>query len=86
MYYAIADASLKYPEKTCIFCHSESITGESELGTQLFKTITAKDIGQKRQKNILGNTGLIPKDEESPMLKHILDWPESVVIIDEYEK
>ena len=87
MCYAIADAFLKHPEKTAIFCHSESITGESELGTQLFKTITTKDIGEKRRKNIFtGNDGLTPKDEESPMLKHILNWYESVVIIDEYDK
>jgi hypothetical protein len=33
-----------------------------------------------------GTNGLIPKDEESPMLKHILRWFESVVIIDEFEK
>lgn len=85
--YAIADAFLKHPEKTSIFCHSESITGESELGTQLFKTILTKDIGEKRMKNwFTGSDGLIPKDEESPMLKHLLQWYESVVIIDEYDK
>lgn len=87
MCYAIADAFLKHPEKTSIFCHSESITGESELGSQLFKTITTKDIGQNRTKNIFtGSDGLIPKDEESPMLKHLLRWYDSVVIIDEYDK
>lgn len=86
MCYAIANAFLKHPEKTSIFCHSESITGESELGTQLFKTIATKDIGEKRQKNIFGNDGLITKDEETPLLKHLLNWDESVVIIDEYEK
>lgn len=87
MCYAIANAFLKHPEKTSIFCHSESITGEAELGTQLFKTIATKDIGEKRQKNIFtGSDGLITKDEETPMLKHLLNWNESVVIIDEYEK
>ncbi len=87
MCYAIADAFLKHSEKTCIFCHSESITSESELGTQLFKTILTKDIGEKRQKNwFTGSDGLVPKDEESPMLKHLLQWYESVVIIDEYDK
>ena len=86
MCYAIANAFLKHPEKTSIFCHSESITGESELGTQLFKTTATKDIGEKRQKNILGNDGLVTKDEETPLLKHLLNWDESVVIIDEYEK
>lgn len=87
MCYAIADAFLRHPEKTCIFCHSESITSESELGTQLFKTILTKDIGKKRKKNwFTGSDGLVPKDEESPMLKHLLQWYESVVIIDEYDK
>lgn len=87
MCYAIADAFLRHSEKTCIFCHSESITSEAELGTQLFKTVLTKDIGEKRQKNwFTGNDGLIPKDEESPMLKHLLQWYESVVIIDEYDK
>ncbi len=87
MCYAIADAFLRHPEKTCIFCHSESITSEAELGTQLFKTILTKDIGEKRQKNwFTGSDGLIPKDEESPLLKHLLQWYESVVIIDEYDK
>lgn len=85
--YAIADAFLKHPEKTCIFCHSESITNESELGSQLFKTITTKDIGKKRSKNIFTNSdGLVPKDEESPMLKGLLQWYQTVVIIDEYDK
>ncbi len=86
MCYAIANAFLKHPEKTSVFCHSESITGESELGTQLFKTVATKDIGEKREKNILGSDGLVTKDEETPMLKHLLNWDESVVIIDEYEK
>lgn len=87
MCYAIADALLKHSNKTSIFCHSESITSESELGTQLFKTVNAKDIGKKRHKNIFtGSDGIVPKEEESPMLKHLLTWPESVVIIDEYEK
>lgn len=87
MCYAIADAFLRHSEKTCIFCHSESITSEAELGTQLFKTILTKDIGEKRQKNwFTGSDGLVPKDEESPMLKHLLQWYESVVIIDEYDK
>lgn len=87
MCYAIADAFLRHPEKTSIFCHSESITGESELGSQLFKTIIAKDIGQERTKNIFtGSDGLIPKDEESQMLKHLLRWYDSIVIIDEYDK
>ena len=84
---AIADAFLKHPGKTCIFCHSESITGESELGTQLFKTISTKDIGKKRAKNMFtGSDGLVAKDEESPLLKHLLKWCEAVVIIDEYDK
>lgn len=86
MTYAIANAFLKHPGKTCIFCHSESITNEAELGTQLFKTVASKDIGKRRVKNIFGNDGLFPKDEESPILKHILKWHEAVVIIDEYEK
>ena len=86
MCYAIADAFLKHPEKTCIFCHSESITGESELGTQLFKTVNSKNIGEKRSKNALGTDGIMAKEEEAPILKHLLNWYESVVIIDEYEK
>lgn len=87
MCYAIADAFLKHPNKTSVFCHSESITSEAELGTQLFKTISTKDIGEKRSKNMFtGSDGLVAKDEESPMLKHLLNWFESVVIIDEYEK
>jgi hypothetical protein len=87
MCYAIADAFLKHPEKTSIFCHSESITNESELGTQLFKTISTKDIGERRSKNIFtGSNGIFAKEEVSPMLKHLLNWPESVIIIDEYEK
>ncbi len=87
MCYAIADAFLKHPEKTAIFCHSESITGESELGSQLFKTIIAKDVGEERTKNIFtGSDGIVAKDEESPMLKHLLRWYDSVVIIDEYDK
>lgn len=87
MCYAIADAFSKHPGKTSIFCHSESITSEAELGTQLFKTIATKDIGEKRSKNIFtGSNGLVAKEEESPMLKHLLNWYESVVIVDEYEK
>lgn len=86
MCYAIADAFLKHPEKSSIFLHSESITNESTLGNQLFKTVSAKDIGKRRNKNIYGNDGLIGKEEESPMLKHLLTWYDSVVIIDEYEK
>lgn len=87
MCYAIAEAFLKHPDKTCIFCHSESITGESELGDQLFKTRITKDIGKHRDKNwFTGSDGLVPKDEESPMLKHLMQWYESVVIIDEYDK
>ena len=86
MCYAIADAFLKHPDKSSIFLHSESITNESTLGNQLFKTISAKDIGKRRKKNIYGNDGLIGKEEESPMLKHLLTWYDSVVIIDEYEK
>ncbi|MDR1364907.1 MAG: hypothetical protein LBJ32_04715 [Oscillospiraceae bacterium] len=30
--YAIASAFCKYPEKTCVFCHSENVTSETELG------------------------------------------------------
>lgn len=86
MCYAIADAFLKHPDKTCIFCHSESITSESELGTQLFKTVNSKNIGEKRSKNALGTDGVMAKEEESPMLKHLFNWYESVLIIDEYEK
>lgn len=86
MCYAIADAFLKHPDKSSIFLHSESITNESTLGNQLFKTVSAKDIGKRRKKNIYGNDGLIGKEEESPMLKHLLTWYDSVVIIDEYEK
>ena len=38
-------------------------------------------------KNIFSQSdGIVPKEEESPMLKHLLNWKESVVIIDEYEK
>ncbi len=87
MCYAIADAFLKHPERTCIFCHSESITSESDLGTQLFKTVSSKNVGIKREKNAYtGSDGIIAKEEESPMLAHVLDWCESIVIIDEYEK
>ncbi len=86
MCYAIADAFLKHADKSSIFCHSESITGESELGTQLFKTVSEKDIGKQRKKNIFGNDGLVAKEKESPMLSHLLKWYDSVVIIDEYEK
>ncbi len=87
MCYAIAEAFLRHKEKSCIFCHSESITGESELGTQLFKTVSAKDIGKRRRTNTFtGSNGLVQKEEEAPMLKHFLKWTESVVIIDEYEK
>lgn len=85
--YAIADAFLECSDKACTFCHSEGITGESELGTQLFKTIATKDIGKFRSKNIFtGHDGLVAKDEESPLLKHFLKWHESVAIIDEYDK
>ena len=83
---AIAQAFLKHPEKTAIFCHSESITSESELGTQLFKTIMSKDIGEKHVKNAWGMGGVKTQEEESPMLKHILKYYEGVVIIDEYDK
>jgi len=69
MCYAIADAFLKHPDKTCIFCHSESVTSESELGTQLFKTVNSKNIGEKRSKNVLGTDGVVAKEEEAPMLK-----------------
>ncbi len=84
MCYAIADAFLKHPEKSSIFLHSESITDESTLGNQLFKTVGTKDIGERHKKNIFG--GIVAKEEESPMLKHLLNWYDSVVIIDEYEK
>jgi hypothetical protein len=86
MCYAIADAFLKHSDKTCIFCHSENITSESELGIQLFKTVNSKNIGEKRSKNALGTDGVVAKEEESPILKHLFNWYESVVIIDEYEK
>lgn len=87
MCYAIADAFLKHPEKSSIFLHSESITDESTLGNQLFKTVGAKDIGERHKKNIFtGSDGIVAKEEESPMLKHLLNWYDSVVIIDEYEK
>lgn len=87
MCYAIADAFLKYPEKSSFFLHSESITDESTLGNQLFKTVGTKDIGERRKKNTFtGSDGIVPKEEESPMLKHLLNWYDSVVIIDEYEK
>lgn len=84
---AIAEAFLKNPKVTSIFCHSENIESTAELGTQLFKTVMTKDIGEKRTKNIFSQSdGIVPKEEESPMLKHLLNWKESVVIIDEYEK
>lgn len=87
MCYEIARAFLKHQEKSCVFLHSESITSESELGTQLFKLISTADIGKRRFKNIFtGTDGVIPKNEESPMLKHVLKWVDTVIIIDEYDK
>lgn len=83
---AIANAVLKHPQKTLFFCQSESITDEEDLGSQLFKSVLTGDIGKNRLDNPLVGNGIIPKYEESPLLKHILAWNESVVIIDEYEK
>lgn len=85
--HAIADAFLKCPNKSSLVCQSESISSGTDLGSQLFKTIITKDIGQRRQWSAFFNhNGLIPKEEESPALKHILKWHEGVIIIDEFDK
>ncbi len=83
----IARAFLQTPSCSSLFIHSEEITQDAELGTQLFKLISTADIGKKRPINYFtGNNGVVPKNEESPMLKHILKWVDNVVIIDEYDK
>lgn len=83
----IAKAFLNVSSCSSLFVHSEEITQEAELGTQLFKLISTADIGKKRPINYFtGNNGIVPKNEESPVLKHILKWVDNVVIIDEYDK
>ena len=83
----IANAFLNVSSCSSLFVHSEEITQDAELGTQLFKLISTADIGKKRPINYFtGNNGIVPKNEESPMLKHILKWVDNVVIIDEYDK
>ena len=83
----IAKAFLNVSSCSSLFVHSEEITQDAELGTQLFKLISTADIGKKRPINYFtGNNGIVPKNEESPMLKHILKWVDNVVIIDEYDK
>lgn len=83
----IAKAFLNVSSCSSLFVHSEEITQDAELGTQLFKLVSTADIGKKRPINYFtGNNGIVPKNEESPMLKHILKWVDNVVIIDEYDK
>lgn len=83
----IAKAFLNVSSCSSLFVHSEEITQDAELGTQLFKLISTADIGKTRPMNYFtGNNGIVPKNEESPMLKHILKWVDNVVIIDEYDK
>lgn len=88
MAYAIADAFLKHPEKTFLSYSSDSVSGDTDLGSQLFKTIITKNIGQKRElSSAFEQSSLTPKEEESPILQHILKWGEGcVVFIDEFDK
>lgn len=85
---AIANAVLKHDEKSSLFIDSGDISGDAELGKQLFKTVMKFDIGKNRVKNLfgMGDMGIYQKETESPMLDHILEWPECVIIIDEYDK
>ena len=84
---AIANAVLNHDEKSSIFIDSANINGDSELGKQLFKTVMKYDIGEERFTNSFSsNFGIYQKEVESPLLDHILMWPEAVVIIDEYDK
>ncbi len=84
---AIANAILNHDEKSSIFIDSANINGDAELGKQLFKTVMKYDIGEERFTNSFSsNFGIYQKEVESPLLDHILMWPEAVVIIDEYDK
>lgn len=88
MAYAIAYAFLKHSEKTFLSCYSESVSKGTDLGSQLFKTIITKNIGQKRElSSAFEQNSLVPKEEEAPILKHILKWRDGgVILIDEFDK
>lgn len=85
---AIAKVFLRCPEKTFFSCCSESVFKGTDLGSQLFKTIVTKNIGQMRKlSSAFDHNSLTPKEEESPILKHIMKWCDgAVVLIDEYDK
>ncbi len=83
---AIANAVLKYPEKTLLVINTGAIDGEEPLGSQLFKTIEKKNIGFENRSVSDFNEGIYTIETESPILDHILRWQEAVVIIDDYDK
>ncbi len=92
---ALANAFLKHHEKSCIFIDSSSINNEQSLGEQIFKT-TTKAINLRKDRkwsNLFGVLNIRENSEGSydirvatPLLEHIFNYYEIVVIIDEYDK
>ena len=93
---ALANAFLKHSDHACIFIDSSQIDSEQPLGEQLFKTIV-QTVNLKKEKNWRNLWGSLDIEAArsagaydiriaSPMLQHILNYVEVVVIIDEYDK
>jgi len=92
---ALANAFLKHHEKSCIFIDSSSINHEQSLGEQIFKT-TTKAINLRKDRkwsNLFGVLNIKENSEGSydirvatPLLEHLFNYYEIVVIIDEYDK
>lgn len=92
---ALAHAFLKHHEKSCIFIDSSIINHDQLLGEQIFKT-TTKAINLRKDRNWGNLFGVLNVRENAegsydirvatPLLEHLFNYYEVVVIIDEYDK
>ena len=78
---AVADAILKYPTKTLLFVDPSEISAGKTLDKQLFRTLEKKDFSKEDK-----NYGLFDKEQKAPILEHIDNMKQAVVIIDDYDK
>lgn len=83
---AIANAVLKYPEKTFLKINTGTIESGVSLATQLFKTVDKKNIGFENRKTSDFDNGIYSVESEASIFDHALRWNEAIVLIDDYDK
>ena len=77
----MADAILKNSHESLLLIDTSSIDIKKNLGDQLFKVFSAKDVKSEDE-----NLGIFEKGKKSPIYAHIEKWKKAVVIIDDYDK